>query len=774
MKKIIGLIILLLSGLTIKAQLVVRGNVKAASGEVLPFVNITMFHANDTTKIVTGGVTDTQGNYIISSIIADKYNFVISAIGYRTIKKAIQISKGALLHDFVMEEDNVALGEVLVQATRKNVYVDKSVYTFSKEQIEKARYSKDLLTEIEDLSLDMTTDKISRLGGGNVQILINGINATDNDLKSIPADKVLKVEYYDIPPARFNSAQTLVNIITKKLDSGWNGGIDARHAFTTGFGNDNLYLNYISGEHLFSFDYSLQYRNYKERLITEVYNYQIGTDKFNYIYEDKDKFGYTNNNINFKYTHNRTGGHILQVILSPNFSSDFAKGDGDKNILLNSEERYGKRFHDNTVQSFGPTIDVYFSTQLKNKQELAINLVGTYHHNKQKKNNREIEMPDYNVSLDDSMNQNNKKKSLIGELAYTKSWEKHKFSLGCRIQLASSNLVISNFLSNNNPYKYKSENNVHYFYAEYGNNAKRIMYRLGLGGTYVDTRNDDVEYSKILFTPKFLLTYKFNDRHNLQWSVESEPTIPSISYLNDNAVLITNELIRRGNPYLKSSNNYRTSIKYALNASWINLNLTAMGSCTKNPINTYYEESVVNGHNYIVSTVENANSFIQWGGNYSLTLLPFKNRLLQVQLSGMVINQQIDSPIIGYFSHWYVPFFYNLNVRKGNWGASYYGSIVAKQLNGSYLSQDENKAHLQLFYQGNCWRITGGCLWLFTKSKYFKETLANNVLKHSQWTSINDNRSMFTVGFSWNFSTKADVSIKRKMQNEDKDKGIFY
>ena len=465
----------------------------------------------------------------------------------------------------------------------------------------------------------------------------------------------------------------------------------------------------------------------------------------------------------------------MQLIFSPNFSYDFAEGTGDKNMALNGEERYGTRFHDNTIRSFGPTIDVYFSTQMKKQQELAINLVGTYYRNKQEKVNREFELPEQFVSLNDSMNQQNRKRSLIGELAYTKSWGKGALNLGYRMELATSNLVISNFLSGNESYDYRSGSNTHYFYAEYGNSAKQFMYRIGVGGTYVDNHNDDASYTKMLFTPKLLLAYKFNDTHNLQWSIESRPIVPSISYLNNNAVLITNELVRRGNPNLKSGNNYRANLRYGLNLSWMNLNLTATGSYTKNPINTYYEESIINGNNYIVSTVENARSFIQWGGNYALTLLPFKSRLLQIRLSGKVLNQRIDSRLVGRYSHWYLPFYYDVNFRKGNWGMTYSGSVVSKQISGAYLSQDENKGHLQLYYQKQHWRVLAGCMWLFTKSKYFRETLPNDVLSHRGHTYINDNRSMVTIGFSWIFSThKMESGIERKLENADYDKGTFY
>ena len=243
--------------------------------------------------------------------------------------------------------------------------------------------------------------------------------------------------------------------------------------------------------------------------------------------------------------------------------------------------------------------------------------------------------------------------------------------------------------------------------------------------------------------------------------------------MSNNAELITSGLLRCGNPYLRSGNNYTATFRYNLNRSWLDFNLIALVSYDQDPINTYYMEKNINGKNYIVSTSENAKSFLQYGGGYSLSIRPFNNEVLLLKLYGLVVNQELKSPIIGKFSHWYVPLFYSLNFRKGNWGATYSGNIVSKQLDGAYMSQDENQSNLQIFYQHKNLRLIAGCYWLFSKSKYHNETLPNDLLRHNSRSYINDNRSMFTLGFSWNFSTGKTFNVKRKMQNKDTDKGTF-
>lgn len=777
MKRVFGFICILCYFCSMQAQIVMKGKVQSSEGEALPFINVAAFSATDTTHLITGSITDIQGNYILPAIKAGQYHLVVSAIGYCTVTENMRLRMptvgNVITKDFITCESTTTLQEVTITASRKSTYADKSVYTFSKNQIKSARYSSDLLTSISDLSKDLTTDKITKLDGGSVKILINGVNATNNDLKSIPPEKVLKVEYYDIPPARYATIGALVNIITKRLDTGWNGGLETSHAFTTGFGNDNAYLKYVSGNHQFSLDYEMHYRNYKNRHIIEEYQYQLDEEKMDYLYHSKDKFGYTTHNINLKYTYDKPDNYTLQIVASPNYETRFSKENSDIQLLINEELKNGKGNSHNSISTFGPSADIYFSKKLKNNQELVFDIVGTYFHNKQEKTNRESDVSKKEITLDDQMKLRSNNTSLIGEIAYTKTWGVHSLNFGYKTTLASSSSTISNYISGNQAYDYKSSNNNQYLYAEYGGIWKKIMYRLGIGGTHVKTNNDDTQYSKFLFTPKLVFAYQPTNKHTLQWVVSSQPSIPTISQLSNNAELLTNGVLRRGNPYLKSGNNYISTIRYNWNTSRLDLSIAGFIHYAEDPINTYYQKETVNGSNYIVATVENATSFLQYGGFYSLSIRPFKNDIFNIKLYGLILKQKLNSPIIGKFNHWYTPLFYSLNFRKGAWGAIYNGNIVSKQLDGAYINQDENQSNLQVFYQHRNFRFIAGCYWFLTKSKYYNETLPNNLLRHSNQRTINDNRSMFTLGFSWNFSTGKSLNIKRKIENKDTDKGTF-
>ncbi|WP_228438086.1 hypothetical protein [Chryseobacterium sp. 6424] len=111
--------------------------------------------------------------------------------------------------------------EVLIKSQKKKQFSDHTNYTFDKEALEKARHSKDLLTTLPELQLDPISNTVTSIKGGKILFLINGIEASDNQIKSIAPTNVVRVEYFDIPPARYSQrADTVVNIITKNPEVG--------------------------------------------------------------------------------------------------------------------------------------------------------------------------------------------------------------------------------------------------------------------------------------------------------------------------------------------------------------------------------------------------------------------------------------------------------------------------------------------------------------------------------------------------------------------------
>ena len=726
------------------------GTIIDEQGQPVAYANVAILNPVDST-LLGGGVSNESGYFVVPTE-AHRVILKCSFVGYRTYYRSCEVGNVGTIQ---MKPAEYTINGVTVEGTRIMNYVDKSVHTFSAEQISQARNIRDLLEHVEDLKIDPVTNKIMR------------------------------VEYYNIPPARYADAGTLINVITKRMDTGINAGIEARTAITTGFTDDEAYLNLTSGNHQLSLSYSFSLRDYTKRFGEQTYDYTLqsylpdetaSSSPVHYNYQEKthDKFGYTWNDPVIKYTYNKPDNIAVQIVATPHFNNRHSDGKKDiQNISTLNTSKIGKGEFGSRMSTFGPNLNVYVQKTLPKNQELSIDLVGTYYHNSSKNWDEERSVSNGETWLSDNQEQQNNKYSFIGELAYTKKWEKNSLSLGYRGTFGRSNATISNVLSNYKDYDYSSASYQHYMYAEYSGNIDKLMYRIGAGVTQVTQDNTDAHDSHWLFTPKLILSTNLSKKMSLQWVTSSQSNTPPISQLSNNASLVIPGVLSIGNPYLKSYNTYQSELIHKWNLGWLQTQLGLYYAYTDSPINRYYTQQEINGQQYIVGTNENANHSSELGGSYLLVVSPFKSQILTLILQGYVARQNVSSPIIGHYHHTWAPLYFALQFRKGNWGASYVGNIVSKRLNGSTLDAEENSSHLQVYWQKKNWRIFAADYWLFTRSRYSGYSMPTSILQSTYKTWIDDNKSMFILGFSYDFSTGKNLKINRKLQNKDSDTGSF-
>ena len=770
-------IILMLLSISAFAQSTITGSVKNTDGEAVSFANVTLYYQSDTTKIYGGTITDFNGNYALKDIKSGDYQLVLSAIGIKTQSLNISLTESTnLTKDFTAEEDSKILSEVVVKDYRTKNFTDHKEFTFSKQQIEKAYDAKELMKNINGIKIDPTTGSFKSNKSGEVKVLINGISASENDLKQLTPDKIAKVEYYTIPPARYADAGSVLNVITKEQTNGISGGVDLTHALTTGFIDDMIYFNAVKGNSRFSLSYSVSLRDFKNRFNDEKFDYSIGDKNYTYNQYEHGKFGYTEHTPVLKYTYTKPKNITFQATLTPDYLTSFSDATSDVDFFKGSTKIKGNSISKSNEETFGPSLDIYLSKNINEKQEISVNLVGTYYDLTQKENENGVDVADNSSIISDDMHLTNKKKSLIGELAYKINFnDNYSFSTGYKGTFANSDFKISNILSDYQSYRYNSYNGNDYLYGELSGSASDdLSFRISAGATYVKNENDDEKYNKWLFTPQFVLSYDISETQNISLELKSKPKIPSISKLSSNAELVIPYVLRTGNPKLKTANFYELNLDYTLSSDRFDIDFALYYEHEHNAINSYYTYNKYDNDDYIFSISQNAKYFKNYGISYDISYYPFDDIDLTLNVYGYVEQQELKSNIIGNHTNLYVPFYYDIDYSVGNFEIEYSGNIPSMQINGSYLSSDENQSDLLLSYTfNNNIKITAGCYWLFTKAKYETETLSTSLLNCHINTHINDTKSMFVLGFAWNFSKGKSINVKQTLQNKDNDKGSF-
>ena len=744
----------------------VIGKVVDTDGQPMGFVNVSLLNVDDST-FVNGGVSTEAGDFVIPCAEQDLL-IKLSYVGYKTVIRRIA---GFHVGTITMRPNAYNIKGVTVRGHHKTDYVDHSTYTFSAEQIRNARQSQELIATLPGLRVDPMTNKIATFSDKPLKILINGVEATDNDLKSIEPDKIKNVEYYTVPPARYTDVGTLINIHTRRLDNGYAVGFDTGQAINRGFNNTNMYAKYTKGKSQFSFDYTLNYRNAANCKEENTYRMTEDTKTATYTYYGDYHFGYANQNFNLKYLYSINDSIAFQARFTPNIFTWFWRDRFDIKAMGNDLWRNGHSLQDRTIRSFGPSLDLYFSHKLKNGQLLVADVVGTYFHNKQGNDNHQFDENNAEL-LNDNMRQRNNKYSVIGEVVYTKDWGKRQFSAGYKATLAKSDFEISNVLSAYSSYSYHATNDNHYTYAQLGGGLGKPSYRLSLGATYIHTSNDDTRYNKLYFTPQLLLSYPVKSgQFTLRFA--SEAVLPGISQLSNNSTIEIPGLHRRGNPMLRSGNDKTIQLSYSLNNPYIYLWTTLGYNHISDPINQYFQWENVNGQRIIVRSPLNGDYQTTVGGNCQIRIKPFKSDLLAIEAQGGFWKQTEKNAYMGKHHHNYTPFYIYMTSRWKDFGANLYWRRASMSLNGSYLQSDENSCDAKFFYQHKQLRLSVVCVFPFTTPTYKTQTLDNNILSYLHVNKIPSQRSMITLGVSYNLFSGKQKNIRKQIDNYDGDKGTF-
>ncbi|CAM1353304.1 TonB-dependent receptor domain-containing protein [Tenacibaculum insulae] len=226
--------------------------------EPLPYVNIIIKDAAN--KILTGGITNDDGNFSIKNIPEGKSILEIQFIGYKTVSKPITVgnkNRKLNLGTILLAEDSTTLDEVEIRAETSTVTqkVDRKVINVGKDLTAAGTTASELLNNVQSVSVDSQTGGISLRGNDNVRVLVDGkptnVSAAQL-LKQIPSSSIKSIELITNPSAKYNpeGMSGIINIIlNKNANLGFNGSVDmgvTTDHFTRFNGSTNM--NYKTGK----------------------------------------------------------------------------------------------------------------------------------------------------------------------------------------------------------------------------------------------------------------------------------------------------------------------------------------------------------------------------------------------------------------------------------------------------------------------------------------------------------------------------------------------
>jgi len=241
------------------------------SGQALEYATITLFAQKDS-SMVTGGITDEQGNFLIESR-PGRFFAKIEFLAYQTKTiEQIQLGKENLnvdLGTLAMQDDTETLAEVEVRAEKSQMTMnlDKRVFNVGKDLASTGGSAEDILNNVPSVNVDIEGG-VSLRGNDNVRILIDGkpsgLVGVDNanGLRSLPSNLIDKIEVITNPSARYEAEGMtgIINIVLRKeKKKGINGSVDVSAGFPDNYGI-GINMNVRRNKFNFFTNYGLSYR----------------------------------------------------------------------------------------------------------------------------------------------------------------------------------------------------------------------------------------------------------------------------------------------------------------------------------------------------------------------------------------------------------------------------------------------------------------------------------------------------------------------------------
>ena len=672
-----------------------------------------------------------------------------------------------------MDTSMFRIAEVTVEAQSVIQKVDKQVLLPNREQRKASHDGMSLLQnlQIPRIVVNPADNTVKTLANQDVQLRINGIEASSSEVMAINPKDVIRIEYHDQPGVRYNGAAAVINYIVKHRDTGGNLMLNASNGVTMpGWGEYHLSGKVNFGKSSFSLLTHYSPRDiYWTRTNAETYNFSTGTIENREVGEPTR---FKMNPVNIGLTYNWTNGekNMLQIALRDfmNFTPH-SKTNRDSR-LYQATDSFAIHDHEST-QSISPSLDIYYEHNLPDNHHLYFDLVGTYINSS---NDRRFEQTPLGETVADTTDVLSRVKgdkySLIGEAIYEKDWENIALTVGVRHnQQWMENTYLGSADATVNMTTAET-----YAFAEVQQRVKQFSYAVGIGAMHTYIEQAGQKQSNWIARPQLTLSYDFGKGVFWKYKGYVSGYQPSLSAMSDVAQQIDKYQIRQGNPNLKPVMFVANEMQFSWQSKYVNLNLWANYSYDHKPIMDETFELLIDGQSYAVRTYANHRGFHRLqvapsvqvrvlNNSLIFTVAPFANYYVSLgnSYTHKHFNPGVRASIMGMYKGW--QFFGEVTTRSNNlWGET--------------LEYGEFYHHIGLGYNADKWGFRAMLMNPFSVKGYSIETKDLSALApNTQHAEMRDFRQMLILNFHCNldFGSRASTRENKRINNEDKENGIL-
>ncbi|MFO7674685.1 MAG: TonB-dependent receptor, partial [Lutibacter sp.] len=601
-------------------------------------------------KIITGGITDTKGEFSIQ-VTKGVYDISIEFISFKTKTfKRKEIAGNTDLGTITLDVDAQTLNEVVVIAEKSTVEIrlDKKIYNVGKDMTVKGGTASDVLDNVPSVSVDVEGN-VSLRGSENVRILINGkpsglvgMSSTDA-LRQLPADAIEKVEVITSPSARYDAEGTagILNIILRKgKANGFNGSVSTSAGIPDNYGlSANLNFRTNKANYFASGGYN--YRNAPGSSKSDVTYLNPLFDQPKYRNETRD-YDRKNDSYNARFgteyfltdKTSLTGTILYRESDGDDLSTNISKGYDVNKILTQTNTR----------------------SELENEKDITKEYALNFMHDFNKDGHKLTLDFQYENSTDNSsafisdnypernFTDNETKNILIKGDYVLPIGENSQFEFGFNTNLnkLNSDYLVEELNTDTNQFENNTnfsntldfEQNVFAVYSQYGNKVNKFSYLLGLRMENTDRKisllqtNENFDKNFTEFFPTVNLGLEFSDSESITLGYNRRLSRPRHWFLNPFESRTSQTYVRTGNVNLDPTYTNAFDLGYLKRWEKLTLNSSLYYQHAINNIEMAQKEEFrnINGVEtlVIITTPINLSSQDRYGFEFTTNYNPIK------------------------------------------------------------------------------------------------------------------------------------------------------
>lgn len=658
-------------------------------------------------------------------------------------------------------DKSITLDEVTVRASKVVNKPDGMVIypTDSQRQASTNGYSFLEKLTLPNLRVDNINHTISAIDNrGGVQLRINGIIVDKPEMTALDPKDILRIDFIDKPGVRYGeSLAYVINIITRRNDSGYSIGTDITSAITTIQGDGMVYGKWNKGKSEWSVSYDINGGKSKGSNILQNANYTL-TDGSIYTIERNDVETlrkYISHNAKLTYNWADSTATVFQTSLSGALN----KTPDNYSIkeIIDGNHSYKATSRDGS-KDLSPVLDIYFFRQLTPKQSIIANAVGTFISTKTNSFYNEGTPYIYNVD--------GKSASLLSEMIYENRLKPFTLSAGLNYRYKHT----MNDYTGDATARTRMNDNKLYAFGEIKGSIKQFQYSLGTGVSYIHYTQNEHTYNFWTYRPKLTLTYNPSNELQMSYTFQMQERTSRIAMTSDAAIRTNSMEWTVGNPDMKPSRDMEHRLQIYYNTNRLQSFVEGYYKQCRRPNMAHYERTDDNRFIYTQINQKEIDvlDITAYAGYW---LLPEK---LQVAANGGMyrcFNFGYD------YTHCYTSWFYVGSIT------AYLGKFYLRGYidNGTHFLEGESKScngaysALQASYNLKNWQFS--LTWanpLCSKYKSFENELLNrNLYKHSIGY-YKDSGNCISLNIVWRLNRgRNHQSAEKRINLKDTDNGII-